>query len=150
MLSDTANVAVTVEPSTPAAYVFDDFSTYTTGSFPSGWTLMGSAQIAPIVLEVGGTGAAYHMFDFPEVGWQYWDSIAVRNGVVASTAYTVEVKLRFLNDVADRAGLSIALDRSTLARIDIQPNVYTNQIEFRSSFGGRSTEYVPTCPSRAA
>ena len=147
-LRATAAVAVTVTPSNSppvlTTSVFDDFSTYGAGLFPSSWKLLGSAQITPLVQAAGGSGPAYQVLDFPEVSWQYWDSIAVRSGIVAASAYTVEAKLRFLNSVADRAGLTVALDRSTLARVDIQPNVYTNEIEFRSSYGGTVSRIMPT------
>lgn len=120
---------------TPVA-LLEDFSQSALGSFPAGWSAMGSGQFTPSIVESGGSGTQYHVLDFPEVGWEYWDKWAIRNGVVASNVYTAQVKLRFLNSVADRAGLTVAMNRDTLARIDIQPNVYTNQIEFRSSFGG--------------
>ena len=130
-----------VTPQVPIQIV-EDFSQTAVGTVPAGWSVMGSGQFIPTVQESGGSGPAYHVLDFPEVGWQYWDKWAIRNGTITADVYTVQVKLRFLNDVADRAGLTLAMDRDTLQRIDIHPNVYTNQIEFRSSFGGTVNNLV--------
>ena len=143
----TIHVASAPLPPSPGVLsVFDDFSTYSAGAFPSNWTLFGSAQFTPSVQARGGSGSAYHVLEFPEVGWEYWDSFAIRNGVVMTDVYTVQVKLRFLNEIADRAGLTIAWDRNALTRIDIQPNVFNDEIEFRSSYGGSVTRLLPDVP----
>lgn len=151
----TATSTPTATPTTgptPTAViinVFDDFSRAAVGAFPPNWSLFGTQELTPTVQERGGTGAVYHVLDFPEVGWQYWDSFAIHNGVIAEAVYTVQAKLRFFNEVADRAGVTIAWDRSAWTRIDIQPNVYHNNIEFRSSYGGTVETLVPNLDIRA-
>lgn len=133
-----------VRPANSAATLFDDFSSYAVGTFPAGWSLLGSTQMVPTIAESGGVGGSYQVFNFPGVGGQYWDAIAARDGLHLSGSYTVQVKLRFLDGVADRGGLTIALKRDTLERIDIQPNVYWDDIEFRSSYGGDVNTLMPS------
>ena len=143
-LINSQNIVVAENAPLPPGQLLEDFSQSAVGAVPSGWSLMGSAQFTPTVQESGGVGPEYHVLDFPEVGWEYWDKWAIRNGLAESDVYTAQVKLRFLNDVADRAGLTIALDRNSLNRIDIQANVFHDNIEFRSSFGGIIGWTVPT------
>jgi hypothetical protein len=114
-------------------YSYDDFSAYPPGLPPTGWLLRGSGEITPLVEEVGAMGPAARLLSFPEVGWQYWDKWVLWNNAIQSSQYTVTVKLRFLNTVADRAGLTIAWNDTNWNRIDIQPNVYGNDIEYRGS-----------------
>jgi regulation of enolase protein 1 (concanavalin A-like superfamily) len=73
---------------------------------------------------------------FPEVAWEYWDKWLLKDGLVFSGSYTVTVKLNSQNDVADRAGLTIAWDDTNWDRIDIQANVYSDDIEFRPTYRG--------------
>jgi hypothetical protein len=115
---------------------FDDFSSYTPGLPPTGWLQRSTPTITPTVREVGGTGPAYRIVDFPEVPWQYWDKWLLKDGLVLSSSYTVTVKLNFQNSVADRAGLTIAWEDDTWNRIDIQPNVFWDDIEFRPTYAG--------------
>src|SRR5262245_16447952 len=124
--------------STPTAQsnYFDDFSSYTPGAPPTGWLLRGADQVTPTVQEIGGTGSSYRLVDFPEVPWQYWDRWLLKDGLSLSSFYTVTVKLNFQNSVADRAGLTIAWNDTNSNRIDIQPNVYGDDIEFRVTYTG--------------
>ena len=48
----------------------------------------------------------------------------------------LKVKLNFQNQVADRAGITIAWDDANSDHIDIQPNVYGQDIEFRITYNG--------------
>jgi uncharacterized repeat protein (TIGR01451 family) len=122
---------------------FDDFSSYTPGLPPTGWLIRGSATtITPTIEEIGGTGPAYRLVSFPEVPWEYWDKSLLKNNLILSSFYTVTVKLNFQNSVADRAGLTIAWDDTNFNRIDIQPNVYWDNIEFRVSYDGPITSSV--------
>src|SRR5207244_165230 len=97
---------------------------------PSGWLLRGANEITPTIQEIGGTGPAYRLVSFPEVAWQYWDRWLLKDGLTLSASYTVTVKMNFRNSVADRAGLTIAWNDANWNRIDIQPNVYGQDIEF--------------------
>jgi murein DD-endopeptidase MepM/ murein hydrolase activator NlpD/lipopolysaccharide export system protein LptA len=121
--------------SSPSSY-FDNFSIYPPGLPLSGWVLRGTDGITPGIEEVGGSGAAYRLVNFPEVSWQYWDKWLLKSDLTLSGNYTVTVKMNFQNSVADRAGLTIAWDDSNWNRIDIQPNVYWDDIEFRVSYVG--------------
>jgi hypothetical protein len=76
------------------------------------------------------------LLNFPEVPWQYWDRWALKDGLVVAAPYVVTVKLNFQNSVADRAGLTIAWKDAKWNRIDIQPNVYGGDIEFRVTYTG--------------
>jgi hypothetical protein len=130
---------------------FDDFGTYTPGSPPAGWLLRGTDGITPTIEEVGGSGPGYRWVSFPEVPWQYWDKWLLKPDLVLSSHYIVTVKMNFQNSVADRAGLTIAWDDASWNRIDIQPNVYWDDIEFRVAYTGplpsnvnvANTDYIP-------
>ena len=126
----------------PDASYFDNFSGYTPGAAPSGWLLRGAGEVAPVIEEFGGTGAAYRLVSFPEVSWQYWDRWLLRNSLQFTSAYTVTTKLRALNDVADRLGLTIAWNDANWDRIDIQPNVYHDDIEFRVTYSGSKPSHT--------
>jgi len=115
---------------------FDDFSSYSIGSPPSGWLLRGANEVTPTIKEVGGSGPSYQLLDFPEIPWQYTDRWLLKEGLNLSSLYTVTLKLNFQNNVADRAGLTIAWNDTTSNRVDIQPNVYGNGIEFRVTYNG--------------
>jgi len=115
---------------------FDDFSSYPVGFPPSGWIERGTTGISPTVIEVGGTGPDYRLVNFPEVSWEYWDKWLLYPSLTLSSSYVVQVKKRFNNSIADRAGLTIAWNDSNWNRIDIQPNVYGDDIEFRVSYTG--------------
>jgi hypothetical protein len=114
----------------------DDFSSYPLGSPPAGWVERGETSISPVIVDAGGSGSQFRAVRFPEVPWQYWDKWLLRPGPVFSHSYEVTVKMEFLNDVADRAGITIAWNDSNWNRIDIQPNVYTDNIEFRVTYAG--------------
>ncbi len=119
----------------PIVYA-DDFSGYDQGAPPSGWIQRGTTGITPTIMEIGGTGPAYRLVNFPEVEWQYWDKWLLKEGTILSNVYTVETQMQFQNSVADRAGLTIAWNDTNWNRIDIQPNVYGDDIEFRVSYTG--------------
>ena len=76
------------------------------------------------------------MVSFPEVPWQYWDRWLIRDDLVLSGAYTITVKLSFLNEVADRAGLSFAWNAVNSDHIDVQPNLYWEHIEVHVKYSG--------------
>ena len=116
--------------------LFDDFSSYKMGLPPTGWLIRGEESISPIIEEVGGSGPQYQVVSFPEVPWEYWDKWLLRPSPVFSHSYEIIVKLKFLNEVADRAGITIAWDDDNWNRIDIQPNVYWDDIEFRITYNG--------------
>ena len=121
-------------PETLSEY-FDDFSSYTPGSPPSGWLLRGVDLVSVTVKDVGGTGQSYRIVDFQEVPWQYWGRTLLKDGLIPHAPYTVTVKLDFQNKVADRAGLTIAWNDNS-NYIEIHPNVYHNDIEFRPTYSG--------------
>jgi hypothetical protein len=115
---------------------YDDFSGYAIGAPPTGWFLRGSADVIPIIEEVGGSGPDFRVVSFPEVPWQYWDRWLIRDDLVLSGAYTITVKLSFLNEVADRAGLSFAWNAVNSDHIDVQPNLYWEHIEVHVKYSG--------------
>ena len=117
------------------ATYFDDFSSYTPGLPPTGWLQRSTPTITPTVQEVGGTGPAYRLVNFPEVPSQYWDKWLLKDSLVLSSSYTVTVKLNFQTG-GDRAGLTIAWEDDTWNRVDIQPNIFWNDIEFRPTYVG--------------
>jgi len=137
LLSPNGVRSISAQPALAAeATYFDDFSSYTPGSPPTGWLLRGADQVTPTVQEVGGSGPAYRLVDFPEVPWQYWGRSLLKNGLIPHAPYTVTVKLNFRQKVADRAGLTIAWNEANSNQIEIQPNVYGNDIEFRETYNG--------------
>ena len=119
---------------TPPTY-FDDFSSYTPGQPPTGYLLRGASGVVPTVQEVGGTGPAYRLLSFPYVGGQYWDSWALKDGLTLQAPYVVTVKLNFQTS-GDRGGLTIAWNDTNWDRIDIQPNIYWQDVEFRITYTG--------------
>jgi regulation of enolase protein 1 (concanavalin A-like superfamily) len=131
---------------------FDDFSSYPPGQPPAGWLLRGSAEtITPTIQEVGGSGPDYRQVFFPEVLWEYWDKWMIKDDLYLTGSYTVTVKMNFQTEMADRAGLTIAWDDAHWNRLDIQPNVYWDDIEFRITYIGPITytywatweQYIP-------
>lgn len=115
---------------------FDDFSAYTPGYPPTGYLQRMNGSAVPTIEEIGGTGPDYRLVSFPEVSWQYWDSWLLKENVVASGNYEVTVKMNFQNAIADRAGLVLAWNDANWDRIDIQPNVYWDDIEFHNTYTG--------------
>jgi hypothetical protein len=118
----------------PPTY-FDDFSSYTPGQPPAGYLLRGASSAAPTVEEVGGAGSAHRLLSFPEVDGQYWDSWALKDGLTLQAPYTVTVKLNFQTS-GDRGGVTIAWNDTNQDRIDIQPNIFGQNIEFRIAYTG--------------
>ena len=88
---------------------------------------------------MGGIGPDYREVYFPEVGWEYWDKWMIKDGLYLTGAYTVTVKMNFQTESADRAGLTIAWDDAHWNRLDIQPNVLFDGIEFRLTYIGPIT-----------
>lgn len=122
--------------STPSGTTyFDDFSSYTPGQPPTGYLLRGASGVSPTIEEVGGTGPAYRLLNFPAVSNQYWDRWVLKNGLMLCNSYVVTVKLNFQTS-GDRAGLAIAWNDADWDRIDIQPNVFYQNIEFRITYTG--------------
>lgn len=120
---------------------FDDFSSDTLGHPPAGYLLRGASGAAPTVQEAGGTGPAYHLLNFPYVGGQYWDSWALKDGLTLQAPYVVKVKLKFKTS-GDRGGLTIAWNDTNWDRIDTQPNIYWQDVEFRITYTGS----IPSSP----
>jgi len=109
----------------------DDFSSYPAGQPPTGWLLRGTNGMTPSITNVGGT--AGNVLSFPAVSGQYWDRWALKDTVTAVAPYTATVKMNFQSSVADRAGITIGWKDDTWNRISIQPNVYWDNIEFRTT-----------------
>lgn len=114
---------------------YDDFSGHPIGSPPSGYFLRGASGAAPSIEDSGGTGPSYQVLSFPPIGGQYWDSWALKDGMVMCGSYTIAVKLNFQSS-GDRAGVTIAWNDTNWDRIDIQPNIYFQNIEFRITYNG--------------
>jgi|GEM_PF-6899276 hypothetical protein len=114
----------------------DDFSSDAVGTSPAGWLQRGEKSVNPTVVDFDGIGPSYHAVSFPEVGWEYWNKWLLKSDLVLSGSYIVKVKLNFQNQVADRAGITIAWDDANSDHIDIQPNVYGQDIEFRITYNG--------------
>lgn len=134
-ISGIYHVSAQPIPSKEATY-YDDFSSYTPGSPPSGWLLRGADEVMPAVKDVGGSGPSYRLVDFPEVPWPYRDRWLLKDGLIPHAPYTATIKLNFQNDVADRGGLTIAWNDTNASCIDIQPNVYHDTIDFRVTYNG--------------
>lgn len=113
----------------------DDFSSYPVGQAPASYLLRGASGAAPTIQDVGGTGPAFRVLRFPAISNQLWDSWALESRVRLCSAYTVTVKLNFRTS-GDRGGLTIAWNDATWDRIDIQPNIYFRNIEFRITYTG--------------
>jgi hypothetical protein len=107
------------------------FSGDTAGQAPSGWLLRGTTGMSPSIADVGGSDGL--ALSFPEVPWQYWDKWALKSGLTVSGPFTVTAKMQWQTAVADRAGITIGWKDATWDRIDIQPNIYARDIEFRST-----------------
>ena len=117
-------------------YYFENFNGFPRRRLPGGWLHRSTGEVKPTIEEYGGYGPDYRLVSFPEVGWEYWDCWALRDGITASGSYIAQIKLNFQNSIADRAGLTIAWDDTVWDRIDIQPNVSRNDIEFRVTYTG--------------
>lgn len=122
-----------------ATTFFDDFSADTPGLPPSGYLLRGTQMITPTVQQVGGSGPAYNVLTFPDVPWLYDNKWAIKDGLAVAAPYTTTVKLNFQESVADRAGLTLAWNDASGDHIDIQPNIFWQDIEFRVSYSGPYT-----------
>lgn len=133
--------SVTTGQSSCSPTFFDDFSSYTPGQPPTGYLLRGATGVVPTVQEVGGTGPAYRLLNFPYVGGQYWDSWALKDGLTLQAPYVVKVKINFQTS-GDRGGLTIAWNDTNWDRIDIQPNIYWQDVEFRITYTGP----IPSSP----
>jgi len=112
----------------------DDFNSYPSNLPPQGWIMRGEQSVNPLIIET--SDRANKAVLFQEVQWEYWDKWLLRENLVLLGSYSVTTKLVFNNDVADRAGITIAWNEENWNRIDIQPNVYTDQIEFRQTYVG--------------
>jgi hypothetical protein len=94
------------------------------------------------IQEVGGSGSAYQVLSFPAVSNQSWDRWALEDGTALVPPYTITVKLNVQSSVADRGGITIAWNDANWDRIDIQPNVYWRDIEFRVTYTGSNPSSV--------
>ncbi len=131
-----ATATPVLQSSSTSCQFIDDFSSYRTGIPPDGWLLRGEQSITPVIVEFGGKGPDFRAVSFPEVSWQYWDKWLLKADLICSRTYEVTVKLIFKNEVADRAGITIAWNETNWDRIDVQANVYHNDIEFRPTYSG--------------
>jgi hypothetical protein len=103
---------------------FDDFSTYALGSNLVGWwSVYGEATLTPTIIEFGGSGPAYQVLYFPEVAWLYKDKTIIKDNLVLEAPYTVTVKVRFRQSVADNANIVIAY-QDEANYISIRRNIY--------------------------
>lgn len=123
---------------------FDDFSHDTPGQPPTGYNLRGASGVSPVVVEVGGAGAASRVINFPAVSGQYWDRWVLGNQLFLCPPYFITVNLDFQSRVADRRGITIGWNDKNWDRIDIQPNVYWGDIEFRVTYAGPVHSSVTT------
>jgi serine/threonine protein kinase len=137
----TATPGATCTTPSGASY-FDDFSNDTPGQPPNGYLLRGASGVNATVQEVGGSGPAYRLLNFPAVSNQYWDRWVLESGLMLCSAYTITVKINFQTS-GDRGGLTIAWNDANWDRIDIQPNIFYQNIEFRITYTGS----VPASPS---
>lgn len=80
-----------------------------------------------------GNGA--NVFNFPYVGNQYWDAWGLWPNLTMCNAYTVTTRLNFQTS-GDRGGLTIGWNDTNWNRIDIQVNIYWQDIEFRITYNG--------------
>jgi hypothetical protein len=106
-----------------------DFERNATGSPPAGWALRGTNGITPVVR----AGNGGRVLAFPPVSGESWDRWALKDRLDLQGDFTITVKLRFADDVADRAGLTLGWKDATWDRIDIQPNVFWDNVEFRAT-----------------
>ena len=121
--------------STNSVRYFDDFRSYTPDQPPASYLLRGASGAAPMIEEVGGTGSAFRLLGFPQISNQYWDSWALKDGLTLHAPYVVTVKLNFQTS-GDRGGLTIAWNDTNWDRIDIQQNIFWQNIEFRITYTG--------------
>lgn len=127
--------------------IIEDFSSYRLGVPPEGWLLRGEKSITPIIEESGGNGSAYRVVEFPEVESEYWDKWLLYPDPVLSDSYSITVKMKFMNGIADGAGITIAWDDASWDRIDIRPNLYWDEIEFRITYSGNISS-IPVIDKR--
>lgn len=108
----------------------EDFDSYSLGTTPSGWITRGLNEIKPITVTTAKDGD--NAIFFPGKQNTYSDKWLLKNDFALSAPFTLITKLNFQDSVADRAGITFAWDDDTWDRIDIQANVYHNNIEVRS------------------
>jgi hypothetical protein len=116
-----------------ATSLTDDLESYPSGAPPTGWLLRGAEQVFPVISDVGGTYGKVLAFPSASGSLDRW---VLKGGQTFSGPFTMTVKMRFLQAVADRAGVTIGWKDDAWSRIDIQPNVYWDNIEFRNNSGG--------------
>ena len=125
-------------PTPPGTNYFDDFSSYAPGQPPNGYIIRGASGVTPTIQNVGGT----NLLNFPAVSGEYWDSWVLKDGLTLCNSYTVTAKLNFQTS-GDRGGVTIAWNDANWDRIDIQPNIYFQNIEFHLTYTGS----IPSSPS---
>ena len=139
----TMTAAITEEPSSSPlqageGYILyhDDFSSYQVGQLPARWVSRGEQSLNPTIVQMTDKEPMRQALHFPEVSWQYWDKWLLKDTLTLSNSYTVTAKLNFQTKVADRAGITIAWNDANWDRIDVQPNAYNDDIEFRVKYSG--------------
>lgn len=113
---------------------FDDFSSHSLGSIPSGWTSYGTPKIQPTVINFGGTGSRFQRLDFPEYTSKSVSKWLVKDGFTFDSV-TASVKLNFQTS-ADGAGLVLAW-RDDKNYISILPNPFWDEIVVREFVNGK-------------
>lgn len=117
---------------TPSGSNFSDtYGGYSTGQFPAGYTHRGEAGVSPTIQQANGS----NVFNFPYVSNQSWDAWGLWPNLMMCNSYTVTAKLNFQTS-GDRGGITIGWNDSRWDRIDIQINIYWQDIEFRIAYSG--------------
>jgi hypothetical protein len=117
---------------TPSGSNFsDNYSGYPTGQFPNGYVHRGESGVSPTIQQANGQ----HIFNFPYVSNQLWDAWGLWPNLTLCNSYTVTTKLNFQTS-GDRGGITIGWQDSNWNRIDIQINIYWQDIEFRITYAG--------------
>ncbi len=119
-----------------AKYFVEDFSSYQIGQSPGGWREYGkSAGTKPGVKIVEDLLENQQVLEFPSLSMEATNKDMVRNNPVFKPPFQITLKLKFLNEPSDRAGLLIAWkNRSTLIRV--QANLYWNHLFFQENVSG--------------
>ena len=115
--SETSNFDASQE--SPCSSFYDDFSSYTPGQFPTGWSQSGSTVITPIVQEVGGVGPAYRLLSFNSVNPYYGKRVVKDNLSYGPVTVSTKINLR---TNTDEAGLVVGFhDASSYTVVTVNP-----------------------------
>jgi serine/threonine protein kinase len=128
--SPTPSPAVTCNTPSGSSF-YDNYSSFPTGQFPAGYVHRGEAGVSPTIQQGNGS----NIFNFPYVSNQYWDAWGLWSNLTMCNSYTVTAKLNFQTS-GDRGGITIGWNDSNWNRIDIQINIFWQDIEFRIAYSG--------------